>query len=141
MKRGFSVIEVMMAAAIFGIGLAGIFTAFNTAGMQFEHQRHTTQGIHLAEAKMEELLLAASTDGALLPGLIHGPAWYDPRGFASGSCDASTTGVPASTATCRYRVTWEARPSPVPGVRILTVTTDWAERGQRRSVSFNTQRN
>jgi len=132
----------MMAGAIFAVGLAGIFSAFGTAGSQFEHQRHTTQGIHLAEAKMEELLLATSTDGLLIAGVVQGPVWFDVQGFAStAGCPGATGGVPESSQNCRYRITWESAPSLVSGVRILTVTAAWAEKGQTKSLAFSTQRN
>lgn len=144
MKRAFSLVEVMAASAIFATGLAAIFSAFATSAAQFEHQRHTTYGIHLSEGKMEELLLRPSSDSELLAGTVFGPQWFDSRGFpvASG-CPAATSGLPTATATCRYRVTWSSAPGQVtdPPVRVTSVTTTWNERGQEKSVSFSTQRN
>jgi prepilin-type N-terminal cleavage/methylation domain-containing protein len=144
-SRGFSLIEVMAAAAIFAAGLAAIFTTFATASGLFEHQRHTTHGIHLAEAKMEELLLRVSSDSELVAGPTFGPQWFDSRGFAAGpGCPTATSGVPAETAACRYRVTWSSAPLPgltAASVRVTTVTTAWGERGQEKSVTFSTMRN
>jgi prepilin-type N-terminal cleavage/methylation domain-containing protein len=142
-KRGFSLIEVMAAAAILGVGLAATFSAFSGGTSLFEHQRHTTVGIHLSEGKLEELLIRASSDVELQPGTVFGPEWFDRSGIASGvaTCPASTAGTPPTSADCRYRVTWESVPGGVPKVRVLTVTTTWAERGEPKSISFSTQRN
>jgi prepilin-type N-terminal cleavage/methylation domain-containing protein len=143
-SRAFSLIEVMSAAAIVGVGLAATFTALGTGAQLFEHQRHTTHGIHLSEGKLEELLMRNSTDAELVSGSTFGPEWYTSLGFATpaASCaTTTTTGVPPLSDTCRYRVTWSSAPGGVPNVRVLTVTTAWNERGQEKSVSFQTQRN
>jgi prepilin-type N-terminal cleavage/methylation domain-containing protein len=140
-RRAFSLVEVMVACAVFGAGLAAVFTVFNTASSLFEHQRHTTYAIHLSEAWIEELLMRPSADTELTPGPLHGPAWYDRNGFANPACPDIVVGPPVSTPTCRYRVTWRTAPSVVPGVRHLTVTTHWLERGRLLSTIFTTQRN
>ena len=135
-------IEVMAASAIFAVGLSAIFTAFSTSSQQFEHQRHTTQGIHLTEAKMEELLLRASSDGELQANVVFGPEWYTSQGFpAASGCPSTPTGLPPESIDCRYRVTWTSVPCGISQVRVTTVTTTWNERGGERSVSFSTQRN
>ncbi len=136
-------IEVMAASAIFAAGLAAIFTAFSTSSQQFEHQRHTTHGIHLTEAKMEELLLRVSSDVELSTGgTTFGPDWFTDKGFpAAAGCPTATTGTPAEVAGCRYRVTWSSSPTSVDRVRVTTVTTSWGERGALKTVSFSTQRN
>lgn len=143
MTRAFSLIEVMSAAAILGVGLAATFTAFGTGSQLFEHQRHTSHAIHLSEAKLEELLMRAATDTELGVGPTFGPTWFTRTGFAStdATCPATTTGLPPNTPGCRYRVTWSAAAGGVPNVRVLTVTTTWNERGQEKRIFFSTQRN
>ncbi len=140
--RAFSLIEVMAASAIFAVGLGGIFSAFGTSAHQFEHQRHTTYGIHLTEGKMEELLLRVSSDPQLQAGSVFGPDWFDNRGFpAASGCPAATGGLPPESAACRYRVTWSSEPGLVPQVRVTTVTVTWNEREVAKHVSLTTQRN
>lgn len=139
--RGFSLIEVLAAVAIFGVGLAAIFTAFGSSSQQLEHQRHMTHSIHLTEAKLEEMLLWSSSDPQLAIGGPYGPSWFDSNGRASTTCPASTTGLPANTSDCRYRVTWTVAEGEIDKVRVVTVTTEWNERGALRSTSFSTQRN
>jgi prepilin-type N-terminal cleavage/methylation domain-containing protein len=128
--RGFSLIEVMMAGAIFAIGLTAIYSAFRTAANQFEHQRHTTYAVHITEAVMEELLVRTSSDTDLTAGSAHGPRHYDRKGFVSAT---------AST----YKTTWEVKTNtPIPNVRQLTVTTSWTEKAAgQRSITFSTNRN
>lgn len=139
--RGFSLIEVMAAVAIFGVGLAAIFTAFGSSSQQLEHQRHMTQSIHLTEAKLEEILLWSSGDAQLAVGGPYGPVWFDADGRASAGCPAGTSGLPTNTPACRYRVTWTVEAAGIDKVRLVTVTTAWNERGALRSTSFSTQRN
>jgi hypothetical protein len=124
--------------------LSFIFAAFSTATALYEHQRHMTFAIHLTEAKMEELLLRPSSDSELVAGNVFGPGWFDARGFpAAAGCPAGTSGTPALSASCRYRVTWTS--TPVSGlkvsIRTTTVTTAWNERGALKVTSFSTQRN
>ena len=139
--RGFSLIEVLAAVAIFGVGLAAIFTAFGSSSLQLEHQRHMTHSIHLTEAKLEEILLWSNSDPQLAVGGPYGPAWFDNDGRASDSCPSGTGGLPTNTAACRYRVTWTVGAGGIDKVRVVTVTTAWNERGALRSTSFSTQRN
>lgn len=144
MKRGFSLIEVMSAAAIFGVGLAAIFAAFGSGGHQIEHQRHGINGIHLTEAKLEEILLWPASDPQLKIGQTFGPEWFDSEGRSaptSSGCGTAITDPPPSKPECRYRVTWESTAAQIEKVRVVTATTAWNERGQRRSISFSTQRN
>ncbi len=141
--KAFSLIEVMSAAAILAVGLVATFTAFNSGAALFEHQRHTTNGIHLSEAKLEELLIRLASDTELVVGTPFGPEWYDKEGIASPpGCPTGIAAVPESTASCRYRVTWQSSVLPdVPSIRVVTVTTAWNERGLKKEVTFSTQRN
>jgi prepilin-type N-terminal cleavage/methylation domain-containing protein len=140
--RGFSLIEVLAAVAIFGVGLAAIFTAFGSSSLQLEHQRHMTHSIHLTEAKLEEILLWSNSDPQLVVGGPYGPAWFDADGRASKAVTCvPSTGLPATTPDCRYRVSWSVAAGGIDKVRIVTVTTEWNERGALRSTSFSTQRN
>ena len=124
--RGFTLIEVMMAAAIFAAGLAAVFSAFSTAALQFEHQRNTTQAIHVAEAVLEELLLRAPTDPDIAQGVTRSSG-YD------------NNGTPATSGF--FTVSWVVTAGPLAGVRHIAVTSTWAERGVAQHLSFSTDRN
>ena len=144
LRSGFSLIEVMAAGSLFAVGIAAIFSAFSTGAALYEHQRHTTHGIHLTEARLEEILLWPNGDRQLVTGRVFGPAWFDRNGFASSKtsdCPQTFDDLPPAASACRYRVTWSTTSGGVSNIRLVTVTTDWQERGRRRSVSFSTQRN
>lgn len=143
-RRGFSLIEVLAAGSLFAVGIAAIFSAFSNGAAQLEHQRHASHGIHLTEATLEAILLWPSGDRQLVAGKVFGPLWFDSSGFASSKaagCPTTSVGLPAADPACRYRVTWSSEPGVVGDVRVVTVTTEWQERGALRSVSFSTQRN
>jgi prepilin-type N-terminal cleavage/methylation domain-containing protein len=142
-KRAFTLLEVMAAGAILGIGLAASLSAYGSGMALFEHQRHTTHGLHLAEGKLEELLLRPSSDLELQVGTVFGPEWFTSEGFASNGigCGATTTGPPPIDERCRYRVTWQATAGRVPRVRVVTVTAAWNDRGMERTMTLSTQRN
>lgn len=143
-RRGFSLIEVMAAGSLFAVGIAAIFSAFSNGASLLEHQRHTSHGIHLTEATLEEILLWPSGDRQLVVGPIFGPIWFDSVGFVSpkgAGCPTTSVGLPAVDPACRYRVTWSSNPGAVSDIRVVTVTTDWQEREKLSSVSFSTQRN
>ena len=141
--RGFSLVEVMAAAAILAVGLAATLAAWNNGMALFEHQRHTTHAIHLSEAKLEELLMRVSSDPELQVGTVFGPEWFTAEGLASTGigCPAATEGIPPGTSSCRYRVTWQSVASGVARVRVVSATTTWNERGVERRVTLSTQRN
>jgi prepilin-type N-terminal cleavage/methylation domain-containing protein len=63
--RGFSLIEVSIAAALFLVTMTGVVSATRTAGATFEHQRKLTQAVGVAEFAMEMLLLRYGTSDAL----------------------------------------------------------------------------
>jgi Tfp pilus assembly protein PilV len=65
MRRGFSMLEVMIAGTIFLLALAGVVSGYRTANGIYEHQRRTTVAISIAEFEMEELLLRYSSDASL----------------------------------------------------------------------------
>lgn len=134
----------MAAGSLFAVGIAAIFSAFSSGAALLEHQRHTTHGIHLTEAKLEEILLWPYSDRQLEAGKTFGPVWFDSDGFASSKtagCPTTVDGTLSANAACRYRVTWSSAPGNVDAVRVVTVTTAWQERQQLRNISFSTQRN
>lgn len=55
--RGFSLLEVMVAGALFLVTVTGVLSATSTATATFEHQRKLTQAMSVAEYTIEELLL------------------------------------------------------------------------------------
>ena len=65
---GFSLLETLMAGAIFLVAMLGVVSAVSTATTQYQHQRNATIALQVAERTMEELLLEYSTSTELNEG-------------------------------------------------------------------------
>jgi len=114
--KAFSLIEVMIASAMLGIGVAALLTAYGTASGLGGHQERVTGALHVAEAQMENLLLRFPDSPDLSTGSAHGPLTF------------ARTGQPTGPAF--YTLTWTVAPGPIPRTRRIEVTGTWAE-GQR----------
>jgi len=126
-RRGFSLIEVMAASSFLIVGLVGVISAIVAYQRMAATERHMTQGIHVAEGTMEELLLAYPSDSSLAVG-SHGPNHYDDTGkrVASGG---------------RYLAYWDVTAStPVEGMRRVNVRVQWTEATGAKKVEFFTYR-
>ena len=111
--RGFSMIEVIIAAALLAVGVAGILSAYSTATHLDNHQHRVSSALHVAEAVVEELLLLQQTDADLTAG-SHGP-----RGFDVDGNRVAGTGF--------YSVTWAVSAGPHPRARRLEVKVTWTD--------------
>ncbi len=65
---GFTLVEVIVAIVVLGAGLAGLLTAFNTAGRASADPMVHKQMLSLAEGMLEEILLMPYESG---PGVIN----------------------------------------------------------------------
>ena len=65
MKRAFSMLEVLIASALFLTTVAGVVSATRTGNAIFEHQRKLTQAVSVGEFAMEELLLRYTSSSDL----------------------------------------------------------------------------
>ena len=117
--RGFSLIEVTMAAAILSVGAAAVLGAYSTTMGLIEHQRRLSAAVNVTQSKLEDLLVASSTSPLLAPG-ANGPDIVDALGRA-----------PIGGET--YEVRWTIETGvPSPGYISVVVETTWAEtRGPR----------
>ncbi len=118
--KAFSLIEVMIASAMLSIGLAAVMTAYGSASSLESHQEKVTQAMHLAEARMEELLLMYPDDADL--------------GIAANTGSPfNAQGNPGGTAF--YTVGWTVAAGPIARTRRLEVRVSWTEpRGAQQLV-------
>ncbi len=127
-RSGFSLLEVMIAASLFLLALAGTLTAMSTARQLKEDQRVLTVGINLAEAQMEQLLVLPNGSALLTAGAeIAGPQ------FEAGG---------TVTSTGFFRTAWiVSSDTPLSGLRRLTVFVRWTDgSGRDREFSLVTDR-
>ena len=110
--KAFSLIEVMIASAMLSIGLAAVMTAYGSAASLESHQEKVTQAMHLAEARMEELLLMYPDDAQLGIGVNTGSTF-------------NADGNPGGTAF--YTVGWTVAAGPIARTRRLEVRVTWVE--------------
>jgi hypothetical protein len=111
----------MISSAMLAIGLSAVMSAYGTASSLEAHQERVTQALHLAEARMEELLLMYPDDADLAV------ATYVGTGFKA-------DGTPTTTSPL-FTVGWAVGPGPVARIRRLEVKVTWAEpRGAQQLV-------
>ncbi len=159
--RGFSLIEVSIAGALFLVTITGVVSATRSANATFEHQRKLTQAIGVAEFAMEMLLLRYSTSEALL-----GNAAQDTDGFVTSAtpktlclspnlattsgCESvthqPTTGFRAAIPLAigdgaeRYGVNWVVGSRENTRLRHIFLIVAWRESGTVRTVELQTYR-
>jgi prepilin-type N-terminal cleavage/methylation domain-containing protein len=117
---GFTLLEVLVAATVLWIGIAGSLSGFQTVNSVYRDQRHMTQALQIAEGVAEELLCFTSSDDYLQSGTHPEQAWQ---------YDANAQRVSENG---RYRVTWLVVPNvPVAGVRKIDVRVAWDDGDER----------
>lgn len=135
MRRGFSMIEVLISATMLLVGITGIIMGTHIATKQHEHDRKVAVAILVAERRMEELLLLFPTSLELADGRHPGDGFetFDAEGRRGGSV---------------YRLFYTSTPATPPGAPpeeripgvILEVTIAWDESVGERSIQLRTAR-
>lgn len=122
---GFGLIEVMVSAALLAIGMAGTSSLVANLQDNYKHQRLVSQGLHIAEATMEELLVRYADDSELAAGPHTGSSY-------------GITGAPGGT---YFAVGWVVTDAvPFAGTREIVVTISWSERGRPKQLAIRTVR-
>ena len=124
MTRGFSLLEVMVAGALFVVAVSGMtvtLTAASSTGVLALHQNAARD---IARQRIEELLAVASTADALSIGT------HSERRNLSGAVDAAGL----------FTVTWNVTAHPQLPVQKIDLGVDWTEPNGTRHVGFETMR-
>lgn len=128
MKRtaAFSLIEVLVAVALFGVGIASLLQSFHVATRTAAHERRTTAALHAAEQVLEEMLLRPSNDSL-----------FD---VTSLFCfDRVAVAVDCADDRVAFEVEVARSDTGIPGFFEVAVTSRWAD-GQPRQLTLKTRR-
>ena len=124
--RAFSLIEVMIASSLLGIGLAAVMTAYSSATGIEAHQERVSAALHLAEGQLEDLLLRYPDDEDL------DTVTHAARHF-------TIEGSPVSTPSF-FELTWTVAAGPIPRTRRVTVDVRWPEARGQQTITLTTHR-
>jgi prepilin-type N-terminal cleavage/methylation domain-containing protein len=108
-QSGFTILEVMIAISILAIGLLAVFSGQNMAIQGNNRANNLTEGMTLAQDKLEELLA--------LP--------YD---------DVDATGSPVNDPG-GYTITWAVNNGPISNTLLINVTV--TGQGLRKPIQLN----
>lgn len=131
--RAFSLIEVMIASALLGIGVAAVVSGYRSATNLESHQERVSTALHVAEGVVESLLLRYRDDPDISISTTSHPS--SPLRFDADGTPVATGGL--------YAATWRASAGPVTGSRKLDVVVTWQEQGfaGTQSLALTTHRN
>jgi prepilin-type N-terminal cleavage/methylation domain-containing protein len=118
MARGFSLLEVMIATTLLGVGVAATLASVDAVRVVAQRSRHMTQAVHVAESVAESMLALEQADDDLDAGAHINP----PRRFDAVGQEVD----PGDTTRGIYIVTWDVfANTPIEGLRRVTITVDW----------------
>ncbi len=137
-RRAFSMVEVLISSSILLIGITGLVISTHVATNLHAHHRKLSQGLLIAERRMEALLMLFPSSVALSDGRHPG------GGFEFFAEDG--TPLPDNQ-NATYRVFYECTPrgigseevEPLIGLTIA-LTVAWDEGSGERTVSLRTAR-
>ena len=132
-NQGFTIIEVMIALAIFAIGFLGVskmqITAINTNA----NSRNSTTVITIAKDRAEELM-ALPFDDANLVGSVTPGIDYTPAADADLIDNDEDGQIDEAGETGHITISWTViDDQPLPGTKSVRVTAIRTARGQRRA--------
>ena len=119
-KRGFSLVEVLIAIVVLAIALMGLATLQVRCIRSNDLANRTTQATNLAQEKLEELIFRSATGEHFVAGVTNDPE--------------NPVAVPADDQGAIFSRSWAfVDDSPVPAARTITVTVAWSDpMGQHR---------
>ena len=110
---GFSLVEVLIAAAVLAVVLLAIASLFSTAYSNVGTAGRRTKAVEFAKQKMEQL-----QDGSFPPSMVGSPEALE--GIYTRSWVVAVAGAPSQVATVTVTIAW---PDANQGTRRLTLTS------------------
>ena len=111
--QGFTLIEILVSLAILAIALPPLLRVFSQAGVQGASSENETTAVNLLRYKMAEMEMAGYPEAA----------GEDEGEFGEGS---------------RFRWKSTIEDTDTEGLRLISVTVNWLERGREKSITINT---
>jgi MSHA pilin protein MshD len=130
--RGMTLIELILAIVVIGVGLAGVLVAFNQAVVRSADPMVRKQMLAIAEEMMEEITLKPYGDPGAAPAGCARAAFDDIGDFngyaANGICDIDGNAIPSlATYDVAVAVSINALPNGVDARRIEVRVTHGGE--------------
>ncbi len=118
-ENGFTIMEVMIALAIFAIGILGVAHLHIRSTSGNTSSRTITEGTTFAVDRVEQLMT--------LP--------YDDSAWDAGTYNAAVTGSDSGET---YSLTWSiTEDNPVPNTKQVAVRATWDDQGETRTFTTN----
>jgi len=143
-EEGYTLVEVLVALGILGFGLMAVATMQVTAIKTNARASGMSQGLTLAQAKVEELMNLPYID--LIDTTGDGTDEDDGFGLNNTVDPADECNNPVSDGfwpnpwdcTAKYRLFWNvAVDEPVTDSRTIRVIVTWTERGKEKRISLD----
>jgi MSHA pilin protein MshD len=132
--RGMTLMELILAIVVIGVGLAGVLVAFNQAVFRSADPMVRKQMLAIAEEMMEEITLKPYGDPGAAPAVCARAAFDDIGDFngyttgVDGICDIDGNDIPSlDTYNVTVAVTVNALPNGVDARRIEVTVTHGGE--------------
>jgi type IV pilus assembly protein PilV len=113
-QQGFTLIEVLVSMAIFSIGMLGIINMQILSTVTNVQSRGMTEGVIVAQNKIEELM-----------GKV-----YSSNDLCDGSIDPDCNPHEDTTSNARYWTEWTVEENiPFDGTKTIHMTVNWTRKG------------
>jgi type IV pilus assembly protein PilV len=136
LESGLTLLEVLVAMAIFAIGLLGVVALQTTAMQGNATSIKMTRAVQLAGEQIESLLTLDYDNGLLVDTSGNGEG--DLNAHAAGSADHSRLGVRAGEVGPTYDIFWNTADDMfMTNTKTIRVIVAWQEEGRTKRVSMD----
>lgn len=138
-QSGFTLIEVLVALAVFSVGILAVAAMQVMAIRGSSYSNHLTEAVNVAGDRMETLMnlqyTSTVTDPLLQELFVDGPAGLDSEGVAA---DQQLPPFVSESSNVTYNVSWNIAPNvPVAGSMTVRVIVTWTEGGAQKRMALD----